>query len=47
MPKVAGAVKPVGNVVENVNGPVAGALPWFVNVTGIFDVTPSVNTGDG
>ena len=44
---VAGEVKPTGNVVVNVNGPVPGAVPWFVTVTGIFDVTPSVSAGDG
>ena len=43
----AGAVKPFGNVVVNVNGPVAGAVPTLVIVTGINDVMPSVNAGDG
>ena len=43
----AGAVKPFANVVVNVNGPVAGAVPTLVIVTGINEVTPSVNAGDG
>ena len=42
---VAGVVKPFGNIVLNVNGPVAGAVPIFASVTGICDVTPSVKVG--
>ena len=43
----AGAVRPVGNVVVNVNVPVPGAVPWLVTVTGMLEVTPSVNVGEG
>lgn len=42
-----GAVRLFGNTVVNVNEPVAGAVPILATVTGINDVTPSCNAGDG
>jgi hypothetical protein len=42
-----GGVMPVGIVIVVEIGPLAGAVPILLTVTGIFDVTPAVKVGTG
>jgi hypothetical protein len=44
---VAGTVMPVGTVIVVVIGPVAGAEPTFVTVTGTLLVVPTTNGVEG
>jgi hypothetical protein len=43
----AGALVLAGNVIVVVIGPVAGAVPWLVTVTGTLLGEPATNEGDG
>jgi len=45
--KLAGVVTPAGIETVVVIGPVVGAVPWLVTVTGNWLVTPSFKTGEG